>query len=51
MKKKYWKPEAEIMEVELEQMIALSTTGTPADPDLEGLSREIEVFDVTYFDE
>lgn len=51
MKKKYWKPEAEIMEVELEQMIALSTSGEAADPNLEGLSREIEVFDVTYFDE
>ena len=40
MKKIYWKPEVEIIEAELQQMIALSTFDTDADPAEDVLSRD-----------
>lgn len=40
MKKIYWKPEVEILEAELQQMIALSTFDTDADPTSDVLTRE-----------
>ena len=40
MKKIYWKPEVEIIEAELQQMIALSTIDTDADPAADVLTRE-----------
>ena len=39
MKKIYQKPETEVIRMELQQMIALSKTDEPADPNSEVLSR------------
>ena len=58
MKKIYWKPETEIIEAELQQMIALSTIDTDADPAEDVLSREFiddafsggEIMDKAFFE-
>ena len=44
MKKTYMKPEMLLEELELEQMIALSTVEEDADPSKPALSREVDLF-------
>ena len=44
MKKEYMKPEMLFEELELEQMIAVSTLDGDADPNKEVLSRELDIF-------
>ena len=45
MKKKYMKPEMLLEELELEQMIAISTIdGVDADPEQPVLGRELDIF-------
>lgn len=44
MKKEYMKPEMLFEELELEQMIAVSTFEGEADPNKDVLSRELDIF-------
>ena len=44
MKKRYMKPEMLLEELELEQMIAISTVDGEADPGKDVLSRELDIF-------